>query len=408
MHQSLDGTTTATVNAPVLAIDPFAPEHIADPYPFHAALREAGQVARLTSYGVWAIGRHAEVRGVLSDHQNFRSSAGVGLANYLHEQPWRRPGLLLEADPPEHDRARRVLARVISPAALRGLKASFEREAESLVDELIARDSIDAMTDLAERFPIKVFSDAVGLPLEGREHLLPYGKAIFNAFGPQNALFKESMIDTDKIQAWVTQSCSRTALTPGTLGAQIYAAADAGEITPDEAPRLVRAFLSAGLDTTVSALGNAIYLFACFPDQWTLIHADPGLAKNAFEEALRFETPFQLFFRTTAAKIDLAGQQLGAGEKILVSIAAANRDPRQWSDPDRFDVTRRSAGHMAFGAGIHACIGQMMARLEADVILSALARKVTAIELAGEPERRLNNTLRGFRKLPVTLHSAAN
>lgn len=405
MRQSLRDRISAS-EAPVLDVDPFAPEHIADPYPFQGALRDAGPVVRLPAYGVWAVGRHAQVRGVLSDHRNFRSSAGVGLAHYDREQPWRRPGLLLEADPPEHDRARRVLTRILSPAALRGLKASFERAAASLIAELVARGTIDAIADLAERFPIKVFSDAVGLPLEGRDNLLPYGKAIFNAFGPRNALFEESMINSNEIQAWISESCSCTALTPGALGAQIYAAADAGEIAPDEAPRLVRAFLSAGLDTTVSALGNAIYLFAQFPDQWALVHADPERVRNAFEEALRLETPFQLFFRTTTTGIDFAGVHLGAGEKILVSIAAANRDPRQWRDPDRFDVTRRITGHVAFGTGIHACIGQMVARLEADAVLRELARRVTAIELAGEPERRLNNTLHGFRKLPVTLHSA--
>ncbi len=406
MEQALQAETRR--DAPVLDQDPFTPAALVDPYPFHEALRATGPVTWLAPYGVWAVGRFAEVRAVLSDWQTFCSSAGVGLVNYLREPPWRPPGLLLEADPPVHDRARRVLTRVLSPTALRALRAGFEAEAAVLVNELVARETIDAMADLAERFPIKVFSDAVGLPLAGREHLLPYGKVIFNAFGPSNSLLAQSMANLDAIQAWVAQSCSRDALAPGSLGAQIYAAADTGEIAQDEAPRLVRAFLSAGLDTTVSALGNAVWLFAQHPEQWARLHTDPSLVKNAFEEVLRFETPFQLFFRTTTRDVELAGQRLVAGEKILVSIAAANRDERQWTLPDTFDVARRAAGHMAFGAGIHACIGQMMARLEGEVLLSALARKVACIKSAGEAERRLNNTLRGFKKLPVTLIATAD
>jgi 4-methoxybenzoate monooxygenase (O-demethylating) len=406
MKQSLQAD--AKPDAPVLDLDPFLPECLADPYPFHRALREAGPVAWLAPYGIWAVGRFTEVRAVLSDWETYCSSAGVGLANYHRETPWRPPGLLLEADPPVHDHARRVLARVLSPVTLRTLRAGFELEAVALVDELVTRGSIDGMADLAERFPLKVFSDAVGLPLAGRDNLLPYGKVIFNAFGPRNALFEGSMTDLERLQAWVTQSCRREALAPNSLGAQIYAAADAGEITQDEAPRLVRAFLSAGLDTTVSALGNALHLFAQFPDEWARVTADPELVKNAFEEVLRFETPFQAFFRTTTKDAVLARQRLGAGEKILVSIAAANRDPRQWSDPDRFDVMRRAAGHMAFGFGIHACVGQMMARLEGEVLLTALTQKVARIELAGEPERRFNNTLRGFKTLPLMLVAAGD
>lgn len=386
-----------------LAIDPFVPEHLVDPYPFHKMLRDAGAVVWLEPYGVWATGRHAEVQAVLTDWQHFCSSAGVGLANYRREEPWRRPGLLLEADPPEHDRARKIVTRILSPRAVRALRDQFEPEAALLVDELVERRSFDAVKELAERFPIKVFSDAVGLPKKGRENLLPYGKLIFNAFGPRNELLQSAEDEAANFQEWVMQSCSREALTRGSLGAQIYDAADAGEITEEEAPRLVRAFISAGLDTTVNAIGNAIYLFGLFPDQWASVHADPSTARIAFEEVLRFETPFQMFFRTAVADTELSGQALGADEKIMVSIAAANRDPLQWKDPDRFDVKRRPAGHMAMGTGIHTCVGQMVARLEADVLLTALARKVARIDISGEPERRLNNTLRGFERLPVEL-----
>ncbi len=390
---------------PILTIDPFSPECLNDPYPAHERLRDAGPVVWLERYGVWAVGRHAEVKSVLSNWQTFCSSAGVGLSNYRRETPWRPPGLLLEADPPIHNRARSVLTKILSPPAIKALKTQFEVEAVRLVDELVARGSFDAITDLAEAFPIKVFSDAIGLPLRGRDKLLPYGKLIFNAFGPRNALFLEAMAEAEHFQDWVAESCSRGALTPGMLGAQIYAAADAGEIALDEAPRLVRAFISAGLDTTVSALGNAIYLFGLFPEQWALLRDDPALARGAFEEVLRYEAPFQTFFRTSTEQTEIAGQTIGADEKIMVSVGSANRDPRQWQNPDQFDIKRRALGHVGMGVGIHACVGQMIARLEGEVVLSALARRVRTIEITGTPERRLNNTLRGLKSLPVSLRT---
>ncbi len=396
-------STVVAPRAPVLDIDPFSAQSLADPYPVHELMRDAGPIFRLACYGVWGVARHAEVRSVLSDWQSYCSSAGVGLTNTRKEKPWRAPGLVLEADPPLHTRTRGVLTRILSPAAARKLRAAFEVEAVRLVDALVARGSFDAIKDLAEAYPLKVFPDAVGLPVAGRERLLPYGNMVFNAFGPHNDLFTTAVAAAEQFQDWIVDNCSRRALAPGSFGAQIYEAADAGELSQEEAPRLVRAFLSAGLDTTVSALGNAIYLFGLFTDQWEFLCGNPSLARDAFEETLRFESPFQMLFRTTTRDVELVGQSIAADEKILVSLAAANRDPRHWQDPDRFDVKRRAPGNMAMGTGIHGCVGQVVARLEGELMLTALARKVKRIEIAGQPERGLNNTLRSFKSLPVKI-----
>jgi cytochrome P450 len=164
---------------------------------------------------------------------------------------------------------------------------------------------------------------------------------------------------------------------------------------------LVRSFLSAGIDTTVYGLGNALYCLARYLEQWRALRENPNLIRGAFEEVLRFEAPVQTFFRTTTRAVDVAGVHLGDGEKVLLFLAAANRDPRRWDRPDTFDVSRRAAGHMTFGTGIHGCVGQAVARLETEVILTALARRVASFELTAEPERRLNNTLRGFDTLPL-------
>ncbi len=168
---------------------------------------------------------------------------------------------------------------------------------------------------------------------------------------------------------------------------------------------LVRSFLSAGVDTTISALGNAVHLLATNPAQWNLLRADPSLARHAFEETIRVESPVQVFSRTATRDTEVAGVEVAKDERVMVFFGAANRDPRRWEDPDRFDVTRRAAGHLAFGTGIHGCVAKAVARIEGEMLLGALARKVGRIELDGEPQRHLNNTVRSFANLPVTFHA---
>ncbi|MBV8615844.1 MAG: cytochrome P450, partial [Acetobacteraceae bacterium] len=204
----------------------------------------------------------------------------------------------------------------------------------------------------------------------------------------------------------VSEQCRRESLAPDGMGAQIHAAADRGEITADEAPLLVRSLLTAGLDTTVSGLGAAIYCLARFPEQFQRLRADPGLARAAFEEAVRYESPVQTFFRTTARAAEIGGVPVAEGEKVLMFLGAANRDPRRWENPDAYDITRRNAGHVGFGAGIHGCVGQVLARMEGEAVLGALARKAAAIEITGPPTRRYNNTLRALARLPVRLVGA--
>jgi hypothetical protein len=385
----------------VSKVDPFSREFLTNPYPFHEELREAGPVVRLDRYEIWAMARHEEVRACLMDWETFCSSAGVGLSDFRKETPWRPPSLILEADPPLHTRTRAVLTRILSAAAMKKLWTTFERDAIQLVDRLVERGTFDAVRDLAEVYPLKVFPDAVGLEEEGRENLLPYGNMAFNAFGPRNDLFHQAMANAQPVISWIMSKCRRAALAPDGLGAQIYAAADAGALTEDEAGLLVRSFLTAGLDTTVVGLGNALFCFAQHPEQWRRLRDDPSLARAAFDEVLRFESPVQTFFRTTTRPVEVAGVKLGAGEKVLLFLAAANRDARRWEDPARFDITRRATGHLAFGVGIHGCVGMAVARMEGEIVLSHLASRAAAIELAGEPERRLNNTLRGLARLPV-------
>ena len=391
----------AKLSRPVSTIDPFSHDFLSDPYPHHEALREAGPVVWLDTYGIWTMARHEQVRDALTDWQTYCSSAGVGLSDFRKEPPWRPPSIILEADPPLHTRTRAVLTRILSPMAIKVLRERFEREAERLVARLVEGGEFDGIADLAEAYPLQVFPDAVGISAEGRENLLPYGSMVFNSFGPRNDLFQEAMANAGPVRDWIMSKCSRAALAPEGLGMQIFHAVDAGELSEDEAGMLVRSFLSAGIDTTVYGLGNALYCMARHGEQWQTLRENPNLIRNGFEEVLRFEAPVQTFFRTTTKPVEVGGVQLGEGEKVLLFLAAANRDPRRWERPDTFDVSRRAAGHMTFGTGIHGCVGQAVARLETEAILAALAKRVQSLELTAAPKRRLNNTLRGFDSLPL-------
>ena len=391
---------------PHLAVDPFSIEFFDDPYPTHALLREAGPLVYLDKWSVYGVARYAEVHVVLNDPMTFCSSRGVGLSDFAKEKPWRPPSLILEADPPAHTRTRAVLSQVLSPTVMKQLRDRFAAAAAAKVDELLARKSFDAIADFAEAYPMSVFPDAVGLKQEGRENLLPYAGLVFNAFGPPNKLRQDAIERSAPHQAYVAEQCQRQNLAPDGFGAAIHARVDTGDITEAEAAILVRSLLSAGIDTTVNGLGAAIYCLARFPDQLQKLRNDLSLARNAFEEAIRFESPVQTFFRTTAREVEIGANRIGEGEKILMFLGAANRDPRRWDNPDLYDVTRRTSGHVGFGSGIHMCVGQLVARLEGEVMLAALARKVSAIEITGPARRRYNNTLRGLESLPVTLTPA--
>ena len=275
------------IGVPETDFDPYTEEVLDDPYPHYEALRALGPVFYLTRYKAYGIACHAEIDRVLRDHTSFCSSAGVGLVNFHTESSWRKPSLILEVDPPMHSRTRKVVASLLSPASIGRFRPGFEREAAELTERLLARASFDAVTDLCEAFPLKVFGDAVGIPAEGRHHLLPYGDMVFNAFGPFNERFQNRLAAAQDAIAWIGEVCKRENLSSDGLGAQLYKAADEGQITHDEAPMLVRTLLSAGLDTTVFTLCNAMLCFARHPDQWARVHANPALARQALEEVLR-------------------------------------------------------------------------------------------------------------------------
>jgi cytochrome P450 len=400
-------TATAPATIPTSDVDPFSADVLEDPLPVHAALRETGPVVHLSRYDVYAMARYDEVHAALLDWQQFQSSAGVGMSNFRYEKPWRPPSLLLEADPPKHDAPRRVLTKVLGPRALRRLREGWAADAEALVDEVLATGTtFDAVPALTSAFPLRVFPDAVGIPQAGRENLLPYGDHAFNAFGPANDLVAKGALRVAELSGWVAEQCRREVLAPEGFGADIWAASDRGEITPEMAPLVVRSLLTAGVDTTVHGLSAVLYAFATHSEQWARLRQDPGLARVAFDEAVRWESPVQTFFRTATTDVRVGDAVVPEGHKILMFLAAANRDPRRWADPDAFDLGRDPSGHVGFGMGIHQCVGQHVARLEAESLLTALARRVRTLELDGPTARHHNNTLRAWESIPLRVHPA--
>jgi 4-methoxybenzoate monooxygenase (O-demethylating) len=397
--------TSGTSGRPTLDIDPFSREFLNNPWPFHQQMRDAGPVVWIPQHNLWAVARHAETAAVLRDYETFCSSAGVGLSDFRKEAPWRPPSIILEADPPDHSKARKVLADVLSPVNVKNMRESFEHDANEMVRELIDIGTFDGVERLAQAYPLQVFPNAVGVTPHDRHFLLAYGNMVFNSFGPRNEFFEEGMQNAAETRAWIGTQCAREALTPNGLGAQIYEAADRGEVTVEEAGLLLRSFLSAGIDTTVSAFTSVLWCLATNPDQWALLKADPTLARAAFEEAIRLEGPTQTFFRTTTRPTMIGDVAIGEGEKVVCMLAAANRDERKFAHPDSYDVTRRTVGHVGYGFGIHVCVGQVVARMEGEALLGALARQASRIELTGAPVRRLNNTLRSFGELPMQFFS---
>ena len=391
---------------PNLAIDPFDKVFLGDPYAYHDMIREAGPVVWLDSVGAFAMARYEEVKDSLRDHETFCSSRGVGTLDFAKETPFRPPSLLLEADPPLHDRTRSMMNRIVSLKALKELRPRWQAKAEELVDRLVERRRFDAVKDLSEIFPMMIFPDTIGLRDDGREHLLDYATIVFNAFGPDNDVLREGNEGKEAAIEWVAEACKRDNLKEGGWGMAVFEAADRGECTHEEAERLVRSFLSAGVDTTVNGIGHMVLALAGHPEEYQKLRSNPSLVRRAFEESLRWDSTVQTFFRTTTKRVEVGGAEIPEGQKVLLFLAAANRDPLHWDEPDAFRIERNTSGHVGFGFGIHQCLGQMVARLEGELIGTALAERVASIRLAGAPVRRLNNTLHAIDSVPVEVEPA--
>jgi cytochrome P450 len=390
----------STIGAPTSTMDPYADQALLNPWPLYRELREMAPAVWLEKYAMFALTRHDSVVKALRDWAAFPSSFGVMMNDDMNQV---LRGNTLCSDGDAHNRLRRVVMRPLTPVALKSLEAEVEREAEALVDRLCARGRFCAAAELATYLPVTIVSNAVGLPEEGRERMMEWSIGMFNCFGPLNERARNAMPVLSEMMRYARTHAVPGKLKPGSWAEAIHDAAGAGEVPAEAVPVMMIDYMGPSLDTTIFAIANGVWLFANHPDQWDLVRDDPSRIPAAINEILRIEAPIQGFSRYVARDYDLDGVLLSEGSRAIVYYGAANRDPRQFPEPDRFDIRRDNAGrHMAFGAGSHMCLGMNLARLEMRALFTALARGVKRFHVE-EEQRMLNNVLRGFSKLLVTV-----
>lgn len=396
-HRAID----PPAGVPVWDVDPYDEEILANPHSYYAELRAKGPFVYIPKYAILACGRYKETKEVFSDHERFVSSRGVGLVDFKLSKPWRPASIILEADPPEHTHVRRILAKVVSPKVMRERAGLFESLAADMVADVLGRGAIEAVSELAEVYPTTVFPQVLGMKETNGDALLAYGAMVFDAIGPDNEIRRNSLAAAETVVPWIMECCRRDNLLEGGLGQQVYERADAGDIDEDQAMLLVRSLLSAGVDTTVTGIGNLLYCLAENPDQWEHLKQNPQLARQTFEEVLRYTSPVHMFGRTANEDTEVSGIRIEEGTKIICGLGAANRDEERWPNADKFDITRDVQGHLGMGAGVHGCVGQNLARAEVGAVLAELLKHDCKVEFNGAPVWRPGNSIRALEKLPI-------
>ncbi|ROO88927.1 cytochrome P450 [Actinocorallia herbida] len=377
-------------------LDLFSDEVLLSPYPYYAELRETASVVHLEKTGLWAVTRYAPIREALGDPATFSSKA-VAFNDQMNAA---LVGTSLATDPPDHQALRAALTENLSPRAVRGLKAGIDAKAEAMVADLVERGSFDAMEDLARALPLAVVIDLIGVrDPDVRSRILDWGYAAFNVLGPMNERAIASFPVAGELFEW-THHCKADDLAEGSMGRAIFAAAERGEIAYESCGMIIHQYVAAGMDTTIASIGNAIELFARYPDQFALVREDPSLIPSAFNEVLRYESPLPAIGRLVTRDTEIDGVTIPAGAQAALLMASGNRDPRHFEDPESFRVERNPADHLTFGYGPHGCAGQGLARLESFAVIASLARRLRSYTV-GEGTRRINNTTRAYDTLPV-------
>jgi cytochrome P450 len=373
---------------------------IVDPYPHYARLREQGPVVWMSRHRLYALPRFAECKGVLRDDKAFVSGNGVALNPFTNRLS---RGTTLTSDGAEHDQRRKLVAHRMLPRALRAISDNVDQLAADVVTAAIERGEVDGVQDLASALPHAVVPDLVGWPRDQRDRLLRWGAATFDVLGPLNKQAVKSTPASLQMLWFAKRVVRERSVIEGSMAHELLIAADAGKLSHAECAPLMIDYIAPSLDTTISAISSALYLFARHPEQWRILKDDSSLINNAINEVLRFEAPLRAFARHACAETQIAGVRIPAGERVLVIYASANRDEREWDDPDTFDIRRDANRHLGFGHGAHACAGQALARLETSAMLRALLDRVDRIELTAEPTWALNNIIRRHQHMPLKL-----
>ena len=385
---------------PVYRDDVYRTAAIIDPYPHYTRMRELGEVVWLPRQRVYALPRFVECKAVLRDDTTFISGKGVALNPFINRLS---RGTTLNSDAAEHDRRRRLVAHRMLPRALRAIGEAVDAQAAAVVEAAVGKGEIDGVDDVATALPMAVVPDLVGWPRNQRDDLLPWGGATFDVLGPLNRHALRAMPGAMQMLRFARRVVRRREMLEGSLGHDVLLAADEGKLTAAECSALMVDYIAPSLDTTISAISNALYLFGSHPEQWQLLREDPTLIPNAINEVIRYESPLRAFSRKARQGCQIASAHIPAGARVLVVYASANRDEREWTDPATFDIQRDATRQLGFGQGAHACAGQGLARLEITAMLRALTERVERIEPTGPPTWAVNNIIRRHRRLPLKL-----
>lgn len=365
-------------------------------------LRDIAPAVWVPEHKFWMLSRYDLVRGAAADWVTYSSAEGVAL---LPEGNAPVIGAIIATDPPQHDVIRGVLASQTSPRAISALREQIADEVDDIVATVLEQPTFDGI-ELTQSIPRKIVGDLIGIPSDPRGHLFEGADAVNFTFGPASPRLKSLIPTVIGYVDWIDSVSNRQSLRPGSWGAAILDAVDAGILDARSGQLQINALLVAGLDTTSNALGSLLRLVAEQPEVWDAMKRDPALVKQVFEETLRMWSPVRGFFRLTTRDVDVEGLTIPAGSRVLLNFLAANRDERHYEDPDTFDIHRNPTDHLSFGYGLHGCVGQAVARLEAHSLIDSLLKRVDRFELTGQPEQRNHPLINGLSGLPLRGHLA--
>ena len=332
----------------------------------------------------------------------FGPKFGTGTPLYKHHTT-----SLVFNDPPLHTRVRKLLAAAFTPRALATLQPRIEAVVDGLLDQHGGKGCMDLVEDFAFRLPVEVICDMLGVPLGERAPFRRYSLAILGALepvaGPDRQAAGNAAVTefSAYLDALIAERRKRPADDRDVLGVLIHGEVDGERLTHDELVQNCIFLLNAGHETTTNLIGNTIDALLRFPDELAKLKADPRLLKSCIEEGLRFESSNQLGNRRLAADLEIGGETLPAGTYIHIGIGAANRDPAQFAEPDRFDAAREPNRHFAFGSGVHMCLGAVLARMEGTIAIGRLVQRFEGLARDGAYERGGRARFRGFNRYPI-------
>ncbi len=374
---------------------------IKDPIPHYQRMRDLGPAVWLPRHKLWAVTRYEDVKAALFADKVLVSGKGIA-ANSLTNKMMTKDTITLTADGEDHMRRRGVVGKPLSKKGIKELKQQIQNEADSLIDKLLAKKCFDGVTDFAEHLPVHIVSNLLGIPESGRKNMLKWSTEAFNTTGPMNFRTLKSMSAGIQMLRYGNK-ISRHNIDPKGWVSNLYNAVDAGVLEEKEVPAMVNDYMGPSLDTTIIASSHMLHQLGKHPELWQQLRSNPELITSTVNETLRLTSPVRGWTRFAAQDYEIDGTVLPAGSRVLVVLASANLDERKWKCPQQFDITRNPRDHVAFGFGVHSCLGRHLAQLEMESLLRAMIERVNRIEV-GKPKLAMNNTLRGFSQLPVNFY----